>query len=201
MGLRLAMEARARGHHVTVVAGPIQESFPRGVTVVPVERTRQMAHALRRLAPRADVVIMAAAVADFQVARPSASKRAKRAQTLRLRPTPDVIAALPRRARQLVVGFALETARAVASATEKLREKRLDLIVAQDAGRASPFGRRRVTAWVVQRDGRTTALGTVSKAAVARALLDKVEALWYGQVAHGTFTSQARRGVTQPHVT
>jgi len=196
MGARLAAEALARGHRVTVVAGPISEALPAGAVVVPVERTRQMAQALRRLAPRADVIIMAAAVADFQPARVRSVKlpRASRAQALRLRPTPDVIAGLPRRDGQVVAGFALETRRAMPAAARKLQAKRLDVIVVQDAGRASPFGRRRVSAWLLQRNGATTRLGTVTKTRVARALLDKLEALWYGQVArNGTRHGALRR--------
>jgi phosphopantothenoylcysteine synthetase/decarboxylase len=113
--------------------------------------------------------------------------------TLRLEATPDIVRRLPRRPGQAVAGFALETDAVLARAARKLREKRLDLLIAQHAGGRSPFGRRRVRAWLLERGGRVTDLGWAAKPAVARALLDKVEALWYGQpkrrrAAHATET-------------
>ena len=182
MGARLAAEALRRGHRVRVISGPSVEPLPPGVPTVPVADARQMERALRRFAGCADAVIMAAAVADFRPARAARAKLPRRAGlALRLEATPDIIARLPRRPGQLVVGFALETHRVVPRATAKLRAKRLDLVLAQRARSAdAPFGRRLVDAWLVGRD-RTTKLGRISKARVARVLLDKVEALWYGQ--------------------
>ena len=182
MGAQLTAAALRRGHRVTVVRGPVTEPFPKGARIVAVERARQMARALRRHARRADVIVMAAAVADFEPVRRAARKLPRRGrQQLFLRATTDIIGTLPRRPGQVVVGFALETRQAVARARRKLREKRLDLIFAQQADRAGgPFGRRPVTAWLLTRDGRSTRLGRVSKARAARALLDKAEGLWYG---------------------
>jgi len=109
-----------------------------------------------------------------------------------LEATPDILARLPSRRDQLRVGFALEGGRVVPAAARKLRAKRLDVLVAQRLnGKGSPFGRRRVQAWLLARRRRVGShpgagqtvrrLGRVSKAEVARALLDKVEELWYGQ--------------------
>jgi phosphopantothenoylcysteine decarboxylase/phosphopantothenate--cysteine ligase len=110
-------------------------------------------------------------------------KLARRAGlVLRLRATPDIIGRLPRRPGQLRVGFALESAPVLPRASRKLRAKRLDLLLAQQAnGRGSPFGRQPLTAWLLSRDGRIRRLGRVTKTTVARALLDKAEMLWYGQ--------------------
>ena len=182
MGARLAAEALRRGHRVRVVSGPSVEPLPPGVPTVPVVDARQMEQALRRLAGRADVVIMAAAVADFRPARAAQVKLPRRAGlTLTLEAIPDIIARLPRRPGQVMVGFALEPNRVVPRAAAKLRAKRLDLVLAQRArSPGAPFGRRPVDAWLVGRD-RATKLGRISKARVARVLLDKVEALWYGQ--------------------
>jgi len=69
----------------------------------------------------------------------------------------------------------------VSRAMRKLRRKRLDLLLAQRAGGRSPFGRRPVQAWLLARGGEAKRLGTISKPAVARLLLDKIETLWYGQ--------------------
>lgn len=190
MGAQLAAQALARGHRVTVVSGPSLEPLPRGARTIRVEAAREMATALRREAPRADVIIMAAAVSDFTPQRPSRSKLSRRAGlTLRLRATPDLIAQLPRyRPGQVRVGFAVESDAVLGRARRKLHAKRLDLLVAQRLGNghrrpgkvASPFGRQPVEAWLLA-PRETVSLGRVSKARVARALLDKAEALWYGQ--------------------
>jgi phosphopantothenoylcysteine decarboxylase/phosphopantothenate--cysteine ligase len=182
MGSRLAVEALARGHGVVVVRGPTEEPMPAGARVVAVETSDEMARALRREAARADAVLMAAAVCDFQPLRVASRKLARRAhRSLRLQATPDLIAELPRRTGQVRAGFALETGAVIARAQRKLRAKRLDLVLAQRANGEGPFGRRSVRAWLVDRQGHVAALGARSKQAIARLLLDKVEALWYGQ--------------------
>lgn len=190
MGAVLASEALARGHRVTVVSGPSNTPLPAGATVVPVEQAAEMAQAMRQAAPQADAVIMAAAVADFRPSRVRAGKLSRRrGMTLRLMPTPDIIGALPRRRRQVVAGFAVEASSVVARARQKLRTKRLDLLLAQQTGPGgSPFGRRPVQAWLLERSvagpARVRPLGVTSKARVARLLLDKIEALCYGQGTH-----------------
>ena len=185
MGARLASEALARGHRVTVVSGPSLEPLPTAARIVSVETAQEMEQALRRFAAQADAVIMAAAVSDFRPSRLAAAKlkrTERRPRMLRLLATPDILARLPGRTHQTVAGFALETSAVLPRAARKLREKRLDLLVAQEAnGSGTPFGRRRVRAWLLERTGRTVSLGRRSKAGIARALLDKVEALWYGQ--------------------
>ena len=193
MGARVAAEALRRGHRVTVVHGPLAEPLPTGVRAVAVERARQMGRALRRLARQADVIVMAAAVADFEPARRQPKKLPRRGvYSVRLRATPDLIATLPRRRGQVVAGFALETGAVLQRARRKLREKRLDVVVAQAAGRRAgrPFGRRPVQAWLLARSGEVTRLGRVPKWRVARALLDKAEALWYGQIVHNSPTTR-----------
>ncbi|MBI4342549.1 MAG: phosphopantothenoylcysteine decarboxylase [Candidatus Omnitrophica bacterium] len=184
MGACLAEESLRRGHRVTVISGPGSEALPSRARVVPVEQARDMETALRREARRADVVIMAAAVADFRPAAIQPVKRPRRGRlTLSLRATPDIIGRLPRRSGQIRVGFALETGKtAVQRAARKLRDKQLDLVLAQRASTARPpFGRQAVRAWVLERGGSAEPLGIASKAKVARVLLDKIEALWYRQ--------------------
>ena len=183
MGSRLAAEALRRGHRVTVVSGPTLEPMPEGARMIQVEGARQMEAKMRRHAAQADAVLMAAAVSDF---RPAGARRAKLPRrerfTLRLEATPDVIARVPCRTHQVRVGFALESGAVVPRASKKLRAKRLDLLLAQRLnGDGGPFGRRPVSAWLLARDGGVKRLGRLSKPAVARRILDKVEALWYGQ--------------------
>ncbi|MBI3011510.1 MAG: phosphopantothenoylcysteine decarboxylase [Candidatus Omnitrophica bacterium] len=183
MGAQLAAEALARGHRVTVVCGPIGEPLPAAARVVRVEQAEEMERALRQRAKRADVVLMAAAVSDFRPTRRATVKLQRRNRLrLELKATPDIISRLPRHPRQIVVGFALETDRVAARAKQKLQAKRLDLLLAQHAnGGGAPFGRRPVHAWLLSRDGTVTRLGSISKSRAASVLLDKIEALCYGQ--------------------
>lgn len=181
MGAALAAEALRRGHRVTVVSGPVEVAPPRGARVIWIERARQMQAALRRELARADALIMAAAVSDFEPARTHA-KKLPRAGTrmLRLHATPDVVGSLPRRSGQVFVGFALETAQAVARAMRKRTAKRLDLIVGQSVRPGhSPFGAQPLDAFLVDCSG-VRRLGRVGKAALARRVLDETEQLWYG---------------------
>ena len=187
MGSLLAVQALKRGHRVTVVSGPSVEPLPAEARTIQVEQANEMADALRRESPRADVVIMAAAVSDFQPRHRLLRKLPRHGQaTLRLRRTPDLIARLPRSSRQVRVGFAVESGAMTRRARRKLEAKRLDLLVAQRIQHGhggmggSPFGRHPVEAWLVT-PARTTRLGLVQKPHLARALLDKAEALWYGQ--------------------
>lgn len=181
MGAALARAALRRGHDVTVIAGPLQEPMPAKARVVPVERAREMQRALYQAARQADLVLMAAAVADFTVARPARRKLVREGTVLlRLTATPDIIGGLPRRPGQVVVGFALETDRVLARARAKLVSKRLDLVLAQSAARR-PFGRRPVLAWLVRANGGCEPMGEASKQVIARTLLDKAERLWYGR--------------------
>ena len=185
MGAQLAAVAQRRGHCVTVIHGPISERLPRGVRTIAVERAQELEQALRSEARRADAILMAAAVADFRPARIAAAKLPRRGRmALRLQATPDIIGRMPRRPGQIVAGFALESGDAVRSAKHKLREKQLDLVLAQRAGKVVPFGRRRVQAWLVSNEGRVNNLGRISKGRIARLILDKVEGLWYGQHHH-----------------
>ena len=189
MGRTLAEAALARGHRVTVVNGPSTEPLPKAAGVIPVVSAAEMERALRREARRAHVIFMAAAVADFRPVRPAIRKLARSARlTLRLAPTPDIIARLPRRTNQVIVGFSLEMDHVLQRAARKLREKRLDLLLAQQLERTEkagaklgpPFGRQPVRAWLLSRSGAVQALKGQRKSRIAQVLLDKAEALWYG---------------------
>ena len=185
-GACLATEALRRGHRVTVVSGPALFAPPRGARLIRVERARELQQVLRRLIGRADVLIMAAAVSDFEAARPKPRKLSRQGRmALELRATPDILGSLPRRPGQIFAGFALETGQGIRRARNKLRAKRLDLIVGQEMRRSdSPFGKRPVQAALLSsRDGTVRRLGRISKPRLARALLDEIEQLWYGGVS------------------
>ncbi|HEX9779668.1 MAG TPA: phosphopantothenoylcysteine decarboxylase [bacterium] len=180
MGAALAREARRRGHRVTVVSGPVSEPLPAGVRRVSIERAADLARALRREAPRADAIVMAAAVADFRPVRRTAGKLRRAGRlTLCLAPTPDVIAGLPVRPGQVRAGFAIESRSVPARAGRKLREKRLDLVLAQRSEpTGAPFGRRPIRAWLLERGCAAEPLGRIGKPEAARRLFGRIEALW-----------------------
>ena len=139
MGYALAAAARARGADVTLISGPTALDAPAGVNVVHIRTTQELYDAVMANAG-ADVVIQAAAPADYRAREVSPTKIKRTGETLmvELVPNPDIAAALGERKRagQTLVGFAAETNDVVANAQGKLRRKSLDLIVANDVTRA-----------------------------------------------------------------
>jgi len=178
MGVALAEAARDRGADVTLVAGPMSVAPPHGVAVVPVTTVEQMLQAVLAASPQADVVIAAAAVADYRPAkvRTEKIKRGEGAISMALEPNPDVLAAAAagRRAGQIFVGFALETSRGLANARIKLAKKALDLVVL-NAPSAALGGETNVATLVERRGAKK--LPKQSKREVAEAILDRVSVL------------------------
>jgi phosphopantothenoylcysteine decarboxylase/phosphopantothenate--cysteine ligase len=186
MGVAIASSAWRRGADVSLIAGPLSIAPPTGPELRHVETTEQMAGAVEELVPTADVLIMAAAPADFRPAVVSKAKIKKGAAPpqLALEHTTDILRATLERRRKnaIVVGFALETENAIANGRKKLRDKALDLIVVNDATeQGAGFGvdTNRVT--LIDRDGAEEVLPLLSKADVADAILDRVERLASGR--------------------
>jgi phosphopantothenoylcysteine decarboxylase/phosphopantothenate--cysteine ligase len=174
MGVALAEAALARGARVTLVAGPMSVPPPEGVTLVPVTTAVEMERAALAAVGRCDVMLAAAAVADYRPARAARGKikRGEGTITLSLEPNPDVLAAAAarRRAGQVFAGFALETSRGVANARAKLARKGLDLVVLN-----SPEGIGGGTNAVTLVEARSARrLPRRSKREVAEAVLDRV---------------------------
>ncbi|MFM8415186.1 MAG: phosphopantothenoylcysteine decarboxylase [Planctomycetota bacterium] len=136
MAAALAAAALARGHEVTIVSGPVHVAYPKAARVVPVVTTAEMLAASLAELPRCDGVIAAAAPCDFEPVRKAAGKipRVGSGLKLELRPTPDVIATLARKAPRTkwFVAFALEPGADPRRAFEKIEAKRCDLIVVND---------------------------------------------------------------------
>ena len=137
MGFALAEAARDRGADVTAVVGSVTAPLPEGVRIVRIESTDDLCREMTALAPEADVVIQAAAPADYRFARVYDQKLKKHGGEpliLELVENPDVAAAVGRLKRpgQILVGFAAETGSLIANAQGKLKKKNLDLIVAND---------------------------------------------------------------------
>lgn len=179
MGYALAAAAHARGAEVTLISGPTALPAPGGVALHRVETTSDLQRAARALIRHCDVLFMAAAPADFRPARAVARKRGRSAErlTLTLEATPDILASLKGPRRCVRVGFALETGGGLARARRKLRDKRLDFIILNDAlepGAGFEVETNRVT--VLAADGREPlALPLLSKREVAERILDVVE--------------------------
>ncbi|HVV82657.1 MAG TPA: bifunctional phosphopantothenoylcysteine decarboxylase/phosphopantothenate--cysteine ligase CoaBC [Kofleriaceae bacterium] len=183
MGYAIAAAAARRGAQVTLVAGPTSLADPVGLEVVHVEDARAMGAALDRTVWTADVVVMAAAVADFRP-RAAAERKLKRteighAPALELESNPDLLAGLgaTRKARgagPLLVGFAAETHDVVAYARGKLAAKGCDLVVANDVtapGAGFAVDTNHVT---LVEAGATTELAKADKATVAHRIWDRV---------------------------
>lgn len=183
MGFALAEAARARGAEVIVVAGTTSAPEPAGVRVVRALSADEMHAAVTAETGRATIFIAAAAVSDYRPAARAAQKIKKSAAalTLRLEPTPDILAAvaLARRDGLLVVGFAAESERVVEHAREKLRRKKLDAIVANDItreGAGFDAETNAVTIITADRD-EAVELPLLSKLAAAHRILDEVARL------------------------
>jgi phosphopantothenoylcysteine decarboxylase / phosphopantothenate---cysteine ligase len=180
MGYRLAEAAWERGADVVLISGPVALPEPIGVRLKRVESTKELEDAVRTELPAADVLVMAAAPADYRPSSPSDSKRSRieGALAIPMEPTDDVLDATRgvRKSGSILVGFALETGDALAKGLAKLERKDLDLIVVNDAlepGAGFEKDTNRVA--LLGRDGTRKILPLQSKREVAEAILDLVE--------------------------
>jgi phosphopantothenoylcysteine decarboxylase/phosphopantothenate--cysteine ligase len=174
-GYAIAEAAKARGATVTLVT-TVQLPAPAGATVVAVETAAEMAEAVLSRAPDQDVIVMAAAVADFRPSVPAATKLPKTSGVpeLVLEPTQDVLAELGKRRRngQVLVGFAAETGSVAERAAQKLHLKKVDLVVGNDVGADGVgFAHDTNAVSIVSPEG-STEIPLTSKRAVADAVLD-----------------------------
>ncbi|MFN2431798.1 MAG: bifunctional phosphopantothenoylcysteine decarboxylase/phosphopantothenate--cysteine ligase CoaBC [Gemmatimonadota bacterium] len=177
MGFALAAEAALRGARVVLVSGPTHLAAPPGVEVVAVETHAQMREAVLARSADADAVLMAAAVSDYRPASPSAGKikKTEPAWNLPLERTEDILqeVSLRRDEGTLLVGFALETERLEENALEKLREKRLDWIVANPAlEEGAGFGGSTNRVVVLGKNGERVAFPLLRKTELAGRLWD-----------------------------
>ncbi len=186
MGVAIAAAAWRRGAEVTLVAGPLSVAPPHDVRVVNVESTEQMNDAVRVELAASDVLVMAAAPADF---RPksvldSKIKKATRPDAIELENTDDILKTTidVRKKGAVVVGFALETDDVLAHAKEKLAAKALDMIVVNDARETGAgFGGDTNRVTILSPNAEPAVLPLLSKAETADAILDRVQAILDGR--------------------
>ena len=201
MGFAVARAARAAGHEVTLIAGPVSLKTPSGITRIDVVSARDMLNAVRAVIARADVLVMTAAVADWRPARRAARKlkKTEMSDTLHLVRNPDILKTINRLVRTgttgilpvdaactgttgvspvalIRIGFAAETGAPAAEAARKCREKGLDLVVGNDVSEpGSGFGTDTNRVTFVTPDGNVQRLPLMSKLAVARRIVSFAE--------------------------
>lgn len=174
MGVALAAAARQGGHDVTAIVGPGVPPLAQGVRRIDIESARQLHDQVMHEFPQHDVLIMAAAVADYRPRRVVEDKLPRGASlVMRFEPTEDIVAAAVdlRRNGQKVVAFSLEASNDIARAEAKMHRKHVDLMVFNPIG---TMNSDKVDAVLLWPDGRREALGCRTKTAFADELLRRV---------------------------
>ena len=179
MGYAIAEAARERGLLVTLVSGPVNLQPPEGVEVINIESAADMAKAMKSAAQTADIIVMAAAVADYRPRQYSTSKVKKSDgdMCIELERTEDILLSLGKNKRpgQILVGFAAETDDLLKNAQGKLERKNLDYIAANIVGvpgRGFAADNNAIT--LIGRDGSQTEFALQSKKNLAEALLQHI---------------------------
>jgi phosphopantothenoylcysteine decarboxylase/phosphopantothenate--cysteine ligase len=184
MGYAIARAARMRGGRVTLVSGPTSLKQPAGVVFKRVKTAEEMHRVVIEDCENFDVIIKAAAVLDYKPKERSVHKIKRKGgeHTLDLIENPDILAELGSRkseGRPLLVGFAAETQDLLAHATEKLKRKNLDMMVANDVSRHDAgFEVDTNAVKVIYRDGRVEEWALMAKEEVAGRLLDRIKTMW-----------------------
>lgn len=185
MGYALARAAAEQGADVTLISGPVNLTHPPGVRVISVTTATEMYEAVLHAYPEVDVVIKAAAVADYRPASISEQKIKKNGDemTVSLVKNPDILAELGKRKEtQILVGFAAETTDVIVNASEKLSRKNLDMIVANDLtepGAGFTYDTNIVR--LIFKDGQDKQLPLMSKHNVAQRIIDEIWLLQSGK--------------------
>ena len=181
MGYALAEAAVKRGAQVVLVSGPVSLTPPVGVQFIPVETAQEMRAAVLAEFADSDIVIKAAAVADYRVACQASQKIKKTGDTLSLvlEKNPDILAELGRiKTQQILVGFAAETENLIAHAAEKLQRKNADLIVANDVTlQGAGFNADTNIVKLLYKDGNVEELPQMAKKELADVIFDKIRCL------------------------
>ncbi len=181
MGYALAKAARDKGARVILISGPTSLAAPAGVTVVSVTTAAEMRAAVMEDFPNSDIIIKAAAVADYRPAQPAEHKIKKTGEELviHLLPNPDILMELGQlKGDKLVIGFAAETRDLLENAVDKLRRKNLDMLVANDVTRpGAGFGSDTNLVALLYPNGDKETLPLMGKEQIAREIIDRIISL------------------------
>ncbi|MGD1008927.1 MAG: bifunctional phosphopantothenoylcysteine decarboxylase/phosphopantothenate--cysteine ligase CoaBC [Candidatus Aminicenantales bacterium] len=178
MGYELAKEALRRGAEVTLVSGPTSLLPPAGAKIENVTTAEEMKAAVLRAFPRADAVVMAAAVSDFRFkdVLPEKAKKRDLAGAVEIEQTEDILALLGKRKKnQVLVGFAAETGDMIANARKKMAGKRADLMVANPVGEGRGFGTDDNEIHILHPSGKVRSMPRLGKREISRAIFDEIE--------------------------
>ncbi|MFQ5676699.1 MAG: bifunctional phosphopantothenoylcysteine decarboxylase/phosphopantothenate--cysteine ligase CoaBC, partial [bacterium] len=177
MGFALARAAKLRGAEVVLISGPNNLPIPQGVKYVEITTVDELLSACRKEYRKADILLMSAAVSDYQAREVATGKIKKRASriTLELKKSPDVLAILGKEKENcLHVGFALETDNQIANAKKKLKEKNLDLVVLNDPLEpGAAFGGDTNLVSMISKEGDILKLPQMPKKQLANIILDR----------------------------
>jgi phosphopantothenoylcysteine decarboxylase / phosphopantothenate---cysteine ligase len=193
MGYTVAAEAARRGARVVLVSGPSSQPIPPNVEIVRVRTATEMHDAILRSAPSADVIIMAAAVADYMPRLRAEGKIAKSDAPLALDlvRTPDILADLGRArgqaSRPVLIGFAAESGDPVPRARLKLSQKRVDMIVANDISRPDAGFDTDTNAVTLITADAAESVPLAHKAQIAATILDRAERMVASRPAPAAF--------------
>lgn len=178
MGFAIAAAAAARGASVVLIVGPTELEPPKTARIIKVKTAADMCRAVLEQVPSAEILIMAAAVSDFKPVQSSPKKIKKQdaPMSIDMERTEDILAMVARQpGRRIVVGFAAETDDLPANAEKKLKDKNLDLIVANDVLKeGAGFGTDTNSVTMIDRTGTRTEIPLLSKAEIASRIMDKV---------------------------
>jgi phosphopantothenoylcysteine decarboxylase / phosphopantothenate---cysteine ligase len=195
MGYAIAQAALRRGAMVALVSGPTSLEAPTGVQLIQVRSAAQMKEAVLTLYPDMDIVVKAAAVADYRPIEtaPQKIKKSKDKMIIQLERTDDILELLGKsKKNQILVGFAAETENILDFAREKLSRKNLDLLVVNDVS-SGVFGSDSSTVHILDRSSDLVTIKDQSKLAIANALLDQVLAIRKKQLASGALARNASK--------
>jgi len=180
MGFAIAEEAQKMGAEVILIHGPVSIPIPAGVKAIPVVSAIEMRSEVMKYFSKCDVVIMAAAVADYSPIEYSSSKIKKSGDVkiVKLAPTMDILAELgKKKGKRILVGFAIETEALEKNARKKLVEKNLDIIVANPVGHQSGFESATNKGFILLKNGLTEKLELMPKYCMAKIILAKIASL------------------------
>lgn len=183
MGYTIAQTAKKRGHKITLISGPCSLSAPSGINLINILTAAEMFNAVKKEYIASDCIIMSAAVADFRPAeiKRTKIKRSNMLQNIRVVNTQDILFWLgKRKMNRVLIGFCMETSNLEQAAKKKLKEKNLDLIVANKIGSGVvPFGQGKTSVLIIDSSNNVVELKYADKGNIALKLLDKIELLWY----------------------